>query len=196
MNQNKTGQLIRDLRNEKGMTQQELADIIHISNKTVSKWECGQGLPDISLLNDLAEILGVNAEKILSGVLSPSSIRGGNMKKIKFYVCPNCGNIITATIEAEISCCGRRLEPLQPQKQDTEHRLIFEEMDDEYYITFDHEMNKSHYLNFIAWVNSDRVMLVHLYPEQGGEVRMPKSRRGDYYFGCSEHGLFLCNKMR
>lgn len=194
MEQQKTGRLIRQLRNEIGLTQQQLAEKIHVSDKTISKWECGQGFPDVSLLQDLADVLGVNSDKLLAGNLEPSPIRGGNMRKIKFYVCPECGNIITATVGADVSCCGRRLEPLEVHKPDAAHQLKFEEVEDEYYITFDHEMTKSHYLNFVAWVGIDRVMLVHLYPEQSGELRMPKFRNGCYYFGCNEHGLFRCEK--
>ena len=191
MDQIKAGQLIRRLRTEKKLTQKQLADALNVSDKAVSKWERGLGFPDVSLLRELSDVLGINAEKLLDGQLDQSNTQGGNMKRIKFYVCPECANIITATGDADVSCCGRKLTAMVPQEPDDAHKLNFEDIDDEYYITFSHEMTKSHYLNFVAWVGFDRVLLVHLYPEQGGELRMPKLRGGRFYYGCSEHGLFF-----
>ena len=65
----KIGNLINKLRKEKGMTQLQLAERLHISDKTVSKWERGQGCPDVSLLTDLSRVFGVDLEKLLSGQL-------------------------------------------------------------------------------------------------------------------------------
>ena len=68
------------------MTQLQLAEILHISDKTVSKWERGQGCPDISLLVDLSRVLGVDMEKLLSGRLEANEDRGGNMKKLNLFM--------------------------------------------------------------------------------------------------------------
>ena len=191
MDCSKVGGLIYRLRKEQRMTQRQLAEAMHISDKTISKWERGFGCPDVSLLRSLSEILGVNIEKLLLGDLSPNDIDGGNMKKLKFYICPTCGNLLTATGEAEISCCGRKLAPLTPKPAEGAHSLTVETVDDENYITFTHEMTKEHYISFVAYVAYDRVLLVKLYPEQGGEVRMPKLHGGKLYFGCSRHGLWV-----
>ena len=67
MDANKTGALIAAKRKEKGMTQRELAEKLHISNKAVSRWETGAGFPDVSLLEPLAEALGVTVTELLSG---------------------------------------------------------------------------------------------------------------------------------
>ena len=96
MNNIKIGNLIYTLRKEKQLTQLQLAERMNISDKTVSKWERGLGCPDISLLPDLSKILEVNLEELLSGKLDINAITGGNMKKTKFYICPQCGNIITS----------------------------------------------------------------------------------------------------
>lgn len=189
----KVGKLIHRLRNEKGYTQKQLAEALNISDKTISKWERGLGCPDVSLLHGLSEVLGVNIEQILLGELETNEVIGGNMKKIKFYVCPCCGNILTATGEADISCCGRKLSALVAKPSDDKHNINVVIIDDEFYITFDHEMRKDHYLNFIAYVTYDKVLLVKLYPEQGGEVRMPRLRGGKFYFGCNEHGMWQSN---
>ncbi|HEX3021689.1 MAG TPA: helix-turn-helix domain-containing protein, partial [Lachnospiraceae bacterium] len=134
----KVGKLILNLRKEKGLTQKQLADAMNISDKTISKWERGLGCPDVSLLHEVSRVLGVNVEKILLGDLEPNDTDGGNMKKIKFYVCPNCGNIMTATGEAELSCCGRKLVALVPKPANDAHDLEIEEVEDDYYITFSH----------------------------------------------------------
>lgn len=191
MDQQKVGALLKKLRYEKGLTQAQLAQLMNISDKTISKWERGMGCPDISLLGELSAILNVNIEKMLIGDLNPNNTDGGNMKNIKFYTCATCGNILTATASAELSCCGRKLEPLVAQKADGKHKLNVENIENDYYITFEHEMTKEHYLNFVAYVSYDRVFLVRLYPEQGSELRIPAMRSGKIYFGCNKHGLWV-----
>lgn len=193
MDLEKTGQLLCRLRKEKGMTQKQVADSLNISAKTVSKWECGGGFPDVSVLRELSGLFGVNSEQILSGSMEKNEEENGNMKRIKFYVCPSCGSIMTASGEAEISCCGRKLNALEVKQCDEKHCLNVEKVENDFYITFDHEMTKEHYLNFIAYVGVDRMMLVRLYPEQGGEVRFPQMYGGKLYFGCNKHGLFEKN---
>lgn len=67
MNAEHTGRLIQRRRLEKHMTQQELAEALHVSNRTVSKWECGKGFPDISLLEPLSGILELSVASLLAG---------------------------------------------------------------------------------------------------------------------------------
>ena len=66
LDKEKFGEFIAKLRKEKGMTQKELAEELFVSDKAVSKWERGQSLPDITLLNPLAEALGVSAAELLN----------------------------------------------------------------------------------------------------------------------------------
>lgn len=186
----KTGRLICKLRKEKQLTQQQLAELLKVSPKTISKWETGAGCPDISVLSQLAAVLGVTAEQLLKGDLQPSLQDGGNMKRIKFYRCETCGNVLTGTGEAEIICCGRKLYPLEVQPMDKIHCVKSELIEDEMFITLTHDMQKEHFISFIAWAGYDRVMLVRLYPEQNAEVRIPLFRRGTLYVCCSKDGLF------
>ena len=186
----KTGQLICKLRKEKNMTQQQLADILMVSPKTISKWETGAGCPDISVLPQLAAELGVSAEQLLKGSLQPSLQDGGNMKRVKFYRCETCGNVLTGTGEAEIICCGRKLDALKVMPMDDAHTLQLEQLEDDYFITAAHDMIKEHFITFVAWASFDRVMLVRLYPEQNAELRMHLPRKGDLYVCCSKDGLF------
>ena len=62
-----TGAAVRSLREAKGITQEELAESIHVSAKAVSKWETGKGFPDVSLLEPLAAALGISVIELLSG---------------------------------------------------------------------------------------------------------------------------------
>ncbi|MDD3766141.1 MAG: helix-turn-helix domain-containing protein [Eubacteriales bacterium] len=190
MDCNKVGSLIFKLRKEKNLTQKQLADIMNISDKTISKWERGLGCPDVSLLGELSQIFNVHIEKILSGDLESNNTDGGNMKKIKFYMCPTCGNVITATSEADVACCGRKLISLELQNNE-EYDINIETVENDYYITFSHEMSKEHYISFVAYVAYDRVMLIKLYPEQSSEVRLPKFNRGKLYFACNQHGMMM-----
>ena len=63
----KVGKFISEKRKEKKLTQLELAQKLNISEKTVSKWECGKGFPDTSLILPLCEVLDLNANELLSG---------------------------------------------------------------------------------------------------------------------------------
>lgn len=189
MDQERTGALIRRLRMEKGLTQRELAGRMGVSDKAVSKWERGMGCPDVSLLTAVSQVLGVGLDSMLEGGLPQSPCQGGNMKRIRFYVCPECGNVITATGEAVISCCGRRLEAMQAAPCDESHTPQIEEMDGERYVTLDHPMDKAHHLLFVAFVGYDRVTLVRLYPEQDAALRMPAMAHGTWFIGCSRDGL-------
>lgn len=187
----KVGQLILHLRKEKNMTQQQLADSLRISNKTISKWECGNGAPDVSLWEKLSSVLGADVLKLLQGELNPNRPDTGKIDNIRFYVCPNCGNILTSTGKASISCCGRRLPPLSSVLGDTEHEISVEEMDINYYVSVRHEMSKEHYISFVAYVCGDRIWLQRLYPEQSPNFYVPVMRNGgNLYIYCVKHGLF------
>lgn len=195
MDCSKVGKLILTLRQEKGMTQKALANEMNISDRTISKWERGIGCPDVSLLRELSTILEVNIEKILLGDLEPNDMDRGNMKKIKFYLCPNCGNVLCCTGENEISCCGRKLYPLIAGKEDSQHEICVEEIENDFYITLPHEMSKQHYISFVAYVTCDRVLLIKLYPEQSAQVRFPQMYGGELYVCCSKHGLIKKGKI-
>ncbi|WKY47514.1 helix-turn-helix domain-containing protein [Eubacteriaceae bacterium ES3] len=195
----KVGALLKALRKEKGMTQKQVGQWLHLSDKTISKWERGMGCPDVSLLSSLSELYQVNVEKLMLGDLELNEMETGNMKRTKFYVCKNCQNIITTTGDAEVSCCGRKLTALLPKPADEVHQPEIKDDDGDYYISFDHEMTKTHFIAFAAIVSGDRRMLVRLYPEQTAELRLPKmvggklgSRFGSkLYYYCSDHGLFV-----
>lgn len=185
----KIGNLIRKLRREKGLTQLALADKMNISDKAVSKWERGLGCPDVSLLPELSGILGVDLAGLLSGELDANDPVGGNMKKLKFYICPDCGNIITATAEAAVSCCGKKLAAQTPEKAAEGEKLKAEVIENDYFISSDHEMTKEHYIPFVAFLTGDTLLLRKLYPEWDLQTRLPVIGHGTLVWYCTRHGL-------
>lgn len=185
-----TGAVIRKLRESKQITQKELADSIHVSDKAVSKWETGQGFPDISLLEPLAKALGISVVELLSGEDIRNRNRSFNMLKGKLYVCPVCGNVIQATGEAVVICCGITLPPLETEEESPEHVIHVEITDDEYYVTVDHPMTKEHYISFLAAVSDQGVQLTKLYPEGSTEARFRIQGVKKFYAFCNHHGLF------
>ncbi|MBQ3370144.1 MAG: helix-turn-helix domain-containing protein [Mogibacterium sp.] len=186
-----TGAVIRRLREKKKITQEELAEMIHVSSKAVSKWETGHGLPDISLLEPLAQALDISVIELLSGEDISNMNRASNMAKSRFYVCPVCGNVIVASGEAVVSCCGIKLPPLEPEEADEEHVIHRKIIEDEYFVSTDHPMTKDHYISFLAAVSDFGVQLVKLYPEGSAEARFKIDRVKRIYAYCNRHGLYL-----
>ena len=185
-----TGAVIRRLRELKKLTQEELALKIHVSSKAVSKWETGQGFPDISLLEPLAEALGISVIELLSGEDIRNSNPHSNMLRSKFYVCPVCGNVIRSVGEAVISCCGVTMPAAEPEPADGEHAILVEPVEDEYYVTVDHPMTKEHYISFLAAVSDQGIQFIKLYPEGSAEARFKRARVRRLYAYCNRHGMF------
>ncbi len=189
MNSYITGATIKKLREAKGITQLQLAETIGVSSKAVSKWETAKGLPDISLVEPLSQALGVSVMELMSGETVINRNVSSNILFTKFYVCPVCGNVISSVGAAVVSCCGISLPPLEAEETDEAHHINIENVEDEKFITVIHEMTKSHYISFIAYVTSDKISFVKLYPEGNAETRMQFRGRGYLYIFCNRHGL-------
>lgn len=190
MNQLLTGAIIKKLRVNKKITQKELADRLYLSDKTISKWETGKGFPDISLLEPLASELGISVIELIGGETIINKNKSFNMTKIKFYVCPVCGNIICTTGDTLVSCCGISLTNLEIESDDNKHEIKIEKIEDEYYVKVSHEMSKQHYISFIAAVKDNGYELTKLYPEGEAEARFKIQRTQYLYYYCNHHGLF------
>lgn len=186
-----TGSVIRKLRENKKMTQEELAEKLYVSSKAVSKWETGHGFPDISLLEPLAKALDISLFELLSGEDIRNRNLSSNMLKSKFYVCPVCGNAIFAVGDAVVSCCGVTLPSPEPETEDGAHGIRVESVEDEYYVTVDHPMEKGHYISFLAAVSDRGVQFVKLYPQENAEARFKRSCVKKLYAYCNRHGLFV-----
>lgn len=190
MNQYVTGAIIKELREKRGLTQLELARRLCISDKTVSKWETGKGYPDITLLEPIASVFGVSVTELLSGNAVSNANVSGNMMKSKFYVCPICGNMMHSMGEAVIQCHGIQLLPCQGEEPDEMHSITTEIIEDEYFVTIDHEMTKQHYISFIAAVSPNRIQMVKLYPEGNPEARFQIRGVKKILFFCNRDGLY------
>ena len=190
MNSYITGPAIKRLREERGLTQTQLAQRIGVSDKAVSKWETGRGLPDISLVEALANSLGVSVPELMNGEQIVNRNTGCNVLRAKFYVCPLCGNVLTSMGDALISCCGVTLPPLEAETAEGDHAITLERVEDETFVTVEHPMTKEHYISFLAFVSSDRVQFVKLYPEGEAQTRLQLRGHGVLYASCNRHGLF------
>lgn len=190
------GKNIRKLREAKSLTQSGLAELVNVSDKAVSRWETGKGFPDFTLIPQLSEVLGISVAELMSGETIKNRNISGNVKRAKFYVCPNCGNILFSMGECGITCCGMTLPPLEAEETDAEHMIQLEQMEDELYVSSEHPMRKEHFLSFIAWVTDSSIDMRKLYPEGSAQCRFPFRREGILYVYCNHHGLMRVNLPR
>ena len=191
MDQYITGAAIKELREQRKMTQLQLAERLGVSDKTVSKWETAKGYPDITLLEAIADVLGVSVPELISGHRIKNANVSANMMRSEFYVCPVCGNVIHSMGESVIYCHGIRLMPATAEPTDECHMIFIERVEDEYFVRIDHDMTKTHYISFIAAVSSDRCQMVKLYPEGNAEARFRIGGVRKIYFYCNREGLFV-----
>lgn len=185
-----TGKMIKELRVKQNLTQMQLADIVGVSEKTISKWETGRGLPDISLLQPLSRALKISVGELMCGEYISNGNKSSNMQKSKFYVCKTCGNIIHSMGESVVSCCGENLLLLQAKDENDKHSINVELIENEIFVSLNHEMSKEHYILFIAYITNDRCEIVKLYPEQNAETRFFCRGKGTIYAYCNKGGLF------
>ena len=191
-----TADTIKTLREGRKLTQRALAEAVGVTDKAVSKWESGRGLPDISLVEPLAAALGVSVAELLTGDVRQNANRAGNLLRSRFYVCPVCGNVLYALGEGSYSCCGVALAPAEAEEPDEGHALVVESIEDEWYVTLDHPMRKDHYISFIAYVTTDGVTIKKLYPEQEAAARFRCGQSGIIVAYCNRHGLVSARTPR
>ena len=190
MNTYVTGATIKTLREDKKLTQAELAQKIGVSSKAISRWETGKGLPDISLLQPLAQALGICVIELMNGQHIINKNISANMLRCKFYVCPICGNVIHGMGDALISCCGVTLPALEAEEAEETHPATLQKVEDEHFMSIDHPMTKQHFISFAAYVTADRIQMIKFYPEGNAETRLQLRGRGYLYYYCNQHGLF------
>jgi len=190
MNRYVTGAVIRQMREKHNMTQADLADRLMVSDKAISKWETGKGYPDITLLEPIAEAFGISVTELLSGNTITNMNVSANMLRSKFYICPVCGNVIHSMGEAAINCHGIQLMPEVAEEADAHHHITVETIEDEYFVSIDHEMTKEHYISFIAAMSYDGLQIVKLYPEGPAECRFRIRAVERLFCYCNRDGLF------
>ena len=184
-----TGTTIKTLREKKGLTQTELAELLGVSSKAVSKWETAKGLPDISLIEPLSQALSVSVMELMTGEPVINKNISSNILRSKFHVCPVCSNVIRSVGDAVVSCHGITLPPLEAEETDDAHRITIQKVEDEHFVTVHHDMTKEHYISFVAYVACDRMQFVKFYPEGNAETRLNFRGSGFLYLYCNKHGL-------
>lgn len=190
MNRYITGNTIKKLREKNKLTQSELAGRLSVTDKAISKWETGKGYPDIVLIEEIAKVFNVSITELFSGDMIENTNISSNMEKLKIYVCPVCGNVISSTGEMLVSCHGINLSPLDAEPIDEQHKIDISIIEDEYYVCVRHEMTKSHYISFIMAVSNDRMELKKLYPESSADARFKISGIRKIFFYCNKDGLY------
>ena len=196
MNQYVTGTVIKELREKNNMTQLQLAEKLGVSDKSISKWECFRGYPDISLLESIAKVFKISVTELISGNAIQNANVSANMLRSKFYVCPVCGNVIHSMGEAAIHCHGIQLMPLEAEAPDDHHMISIERIEDEYYVRIDHSMTKEHYISFVAAASSGDMQLVKLYPEGNAEAGFKIRGVKKIFFYCNRDGLFSIDPVK
>jgi desulfoferrodoxin (superoxide reductase-like protein) len=81
------------------------------------------------------------------------------------------------------------LPPLEAEDIDDDHSITIEKVEDENFVTVNHDMTKEHFISFVAYLTSDRVQFIKLYPEVNAETRLNFRGRGYLYIYCNKHGL-------
>ena len=114
----------------------------------------------------------------------------GNPKRMRFYVCPDCGTLLFSMDGGTVSCCGKPLPPLEAREAPEKERLEAVLSDGSWYITGTHEMHREHYVSFAALLADDTLTVKKLYPEWGPEFRLPCLSHGTLLWYCTRHGLF------
>ena len=176
MNHYIKGEVIKALREKRNITQAELAEQIGVTDKAVSKWETGRGLPDITLVEPIAEALGLSVGELFAGEQVINRNVASNMKKSQLYVCPICGNVIQSAGDVAVSCCGVTLPALEAEEAGGDHRIQV--------------TTKEHHISAIIYRTGDRIETVKLYPEGNAECRFFRRGRGEILAYCNHHGLF------
>lgn len=187
MNTYVTGNMIKELRKKKNFTQLDLANKLMVSEKTISKWESGRGLPDISLIEPLSKALDISLIELFNGKEIINKNKSGNMLKNKIYVCPICGNILFSVGEGAYSCCGYDLLALEEESKDFDVEII----DNELYINLESPMTKNDYISFIAYLTCDEIQIKKLYPEQECFARFKRADHGKILYFNNREGLFF-----
>ncbi len=185
-----TGTIIKRMRKKQNYTQSTLAEKLGVTDKAVSKWETSKSFPDVTLLQPLAQLLGISVAELLDGRQINNANCSGNTTKTLFYVCPVCGNVVWSLGETMVSCHGITLEPLVAKSADENHCANTVTVEDEYYVTFEHPQSKTHYYSFVVGIYYDKITVQKLYPEQQAEVRLKIGGLQKIYTYCNKHGFF------
>ena len=86
MNQQKIGEFLKHLRNDKGLTQEQLAEHFYVSSRNVSRWETGRNMPDVEMLIELADFYDVEIREIIDGERKSENMDNGPLEVMNFSI--------------------------------------------------------------------------------------------------------------
>lgn len=112
---------------------------------------------------------------------------------MKFYVCPVCGNVVIATEENIVTCCGKKLNGQEIKNAEGKHCLQVDELNGKVHFTSEHGMTLEHHLNFIAYGKGSQYMMIRLDKEKPVDVVVDKIDDAEIIFGCNQHGVWRNN---
>ena len=136
------------------------------------------------------QFTNISITELISGNTVSNMNISANMLRSNFYVCPICGNVIHSMGDSVINCHGVQLMPLEKECADEQHEIFIEEVECEYYVKINHDMNKKHYISFVAAVSPDRLQLVKMYPEGCADTRFKIPGVKRIYAFCNRDGLY------
>lgn len=114
-----------------------------------------------------------------------------NLIKAKFYICPECGNVNICTKNVQISCCGHNLNESVPQKANDESCLKAEAIEDEWFISSSHPMEKDNYISFVSFITGDKIQFIKQYPEWDMQLRIQRREHGVLLWYSKQNGLMF-----
>lgn len=113
------------------------------------------------------------------------------MRKIKFYTCEECGDVVVSLDGKNISCDGKDLVYQEPKEAVGENKLNIERVVNELFISSNHPVDKNDFINFVAYVRIDTMMVKRHYPEWDLDFRFPYLGPGKIIFNSTSKGLFF-----
>lgn len=131
----------------------------------------------------------MDTEALLRGELGENDRGSGNLRRTRFYVCPDCGNLLFSLEGAEVSCCGRKLPALTPRKAEEAQRLTVTLSDGDWYVTAAHPMTRDHYVSCLLFLTGDTLLLRKLYPQWDLSARLPYFPQGTLLWYDTREGL-------
>lgn len=187
MNAKETGRKIFELRKSLKYTQEEFGNSLGVNYRTVSKWERGDGLPDIGVLELISKLYGLDMAYLLSEEKVFNKCASA-VKRLKVFVCEECDNVVVSLNDADIICHGKHMKKLKfIESEDIE--II--RTNNELFVKLNGNMSKDDYVSFVLFILNDTYLLKKLYPEGGSEIVFPYLGKGNIVWYRVTKGAFV-----
>ena len=184
----KISEIVYRLRKAKGLTQAELATLLHTTAKTVSNWERNKNSIPAEMFWSLAKVLDIDRSFFYEQYVNSTY----NQNDINFFYCNECRNVFWSFSKTSYTCCGNVLKPLIAVSETNEHYLytVNNPHSNTFSVLTDHPQTEKHRIEFIAYVTEKDVHIAKFYENKPFSVTLTHSPGGKLYMYCSNHGLF------